>query len=162
MNINIVDIEQHIQNVLQTEGSINPLLKVCIENELNIKYIEEGYVIYREKEDIIISAIHSAKILLNNCVDNISLNFKTVNVNRYLLTKGTLLEEWDRLIKIFSIAKDAKREDISFFDKYSDYMTDTGERTVDYCGYTIPIDENYDLFIEFVDFGLRSYYLTNQ
>lgn len=162
MSINIIDVERHIQNVLQTEEPINPLLKACIENDLNTKYIEDEYLMHREKEDIIISAINSAKILLNNCVDNISLNFKTINVNRYLPTKGVLLEEWNQLIKIFSIAKDAKGEDISFFDKYSEFMTDTGERTVDYCGYTIPIDENADLFIDFIDFGLHSYYLINQ
>ena len=160
--MNIIDIEQHIKDVLQTEEPINPLLKVCIENDLNTKYIEDGCPVYREKEDIIISAINSAKMLLNNCVDSVSLNFRTVNVNRYLPTRVTLFEEWNRLIKIFSIAKEANDEDSSFFDKYSEYMTDTGERTVDYCGYTIPIDEDSDLFIEFIDFGLRSYHLINQ
>lgn len=41
--------------------------------------------------------------------------------------------------------------------KYSDFLTETGERSVDYSGYYIPLDEYYYLFISFIDFGLNSF-----
>lgn len=55
MNITKENIEQHIQEVLQTNEHMNLLLKATIENELRNKFINDEFSVNREIVDFIIS-----------------------------------------------------------------------------------------------------------
>jgi len=61
------------------------------------------------------------------------------------------------IAKAFEIVKKANDPEFDFMSKYSDYLTGTGERSVDYSEYTIPLDEYYYLSISFIDYSLSSF-----
>ena len=62
--------------------------------------------------------------------------------------------------KAFEIVKEANDPECDFMGKYSEHLTGTGERSVDYSQYTIPLDEYYYLEISFIDYSLSGFTVT--
>lgn len=96
--MNIEDIESYINKLTDNQFIFNPLFEVCIEETLSTKYIVNNEIIERSYQEISKSFANSAKILLKNCTDGISLNFKGVNVNQFIPYREELIKRLDNLI----------------------------------------------------------------